>query len=417
MRHDECSETLLLMYLDGEGTPADRVRIQAHLDSCWLCRSRLAALERNLHRIADVMAGPVAHGFPEEKIAAAKSRLNAAIAAERPAKAAPVPVFSRLWRVAWIPATAAAFTGGVIWVANRPPVAPPAKPVEVAVRRSVAVSPVPPVAAVPTVAAPQKPVLQAPMGPSRAELTLLALQVCEAAHVLGFDLGRPLNVRIEDEGVRISGLTAQEESDLRAAVTLPESGATLIAGPEAGIENAEQTLAPQAVSGPDVALDAKLPLHAEIAEIAGGDDKVKAFADRAVRSSEMLNRRVHALRELSLALTEADESLLDEEGRARLSLLAAAHIRAMESQAADLRRQLAGLAGQMDDVSGNAGESWRAIASEWYARYGPVHRAVLDLFTMHPEREIDRTSSLSALTELRSLEASLGWRPALTSRN
>lgn len=416
MRHDECNETLLLMYLDGEGTPAERVRLQAHLDACWLCRSRLAALERNLHRIADVVASPSAHGFPEKKIVEARKRLKEAIAAERPAKAASVPMFSRMWRVAWIPATAAAFTGGAIWVANRPPAAPAAKPVELAVHRSVATAPVQSVPPMPTIPVPPRPVLQAPMEPSRAELARLALLVCEAAHVLGFDVGRPLNVRIEAGRVRISGLTSQDESDLRAALALPESGPTLLADSGTGMETAVETLETQAVSGPDVSPDAKLPLHAEIVAIAGGEDKVKAFADRAVRSSEILNRRVHALQELSLALTEADESLLDEDGRARLSLLAAAHIGAMESQAADLRDQLGGLPGQMDGASRSAGESWRAIAGEWYARYGPVHRAVLDLFTIHPEREIDRTSSLAALTELHSLQAGLGWRPGLTSR-
>lgn len=64
MGHDYYNETLLLIYLDGEGTPAERMRIQAHLDACWLCRSRLAALEREVLKGVTMQLGYVANrGF------------------------------------------------------------------------------------------------------------------------------------------------------------------------------------------------------------------------------------------------------------------------------------------------------------------------------------------------------------------
>ena len=49
------SDHELIAYLDGELATGERNRTRGHLDSCWHCRTRLASLEREIHRLTVAM--------------------------------------------------------------------------------------------------------------------------------------------------------------------------------------------------------------------------------------------------------------------------------------------------------------------------------------------------------------------------
>lgn len=412
MRHDECSEARLMLYLDGEASLAERAATQAHLEACWLCRGRLAHLERDLHRIADAVAGASGEPFPAQRMDAARNRLRTALALERQSATSATPL-ARLWRVAWIPAAAAAFTGGMAWVANLPSETPPAAP-SPTIRRVVVEPATAPVFVPPPTVPPPAPAT--PARPARSELVRFALQVYETAHAMGLTVERPLQIRIEGRAVQVTGLSAEEEENLRLALALEDRQTDWFEG-AAPLEPTGETNASPLVEGPATSLDLRIPLHAEIAAIAGGDDSVKAFADRAVRLSEQINRRAHALDELALALPEADEALLGEAERMRLSLLVVEHLREMERHAGELRLQLALLTAPAEPRQEPAAGGWQEIAAQYRARYAPVHRAVLDLFTLQPGREVDVAGGLAALAELWGLDAGRAWHPRLTRRN
>lgn len=57
------SDEQLLAHLDGEMPDGARRRLDAHLRSCWSCRARQAALEHQIHRIAEAFVEP---GFPDD---------------------------------------------------------------------------------------------------------------------------------------------------------------------------------------------------------------------------------------------------------------------------------------------------------------------------------------------------------------
>lgn len=414
MRHDECSEERLLLYLDGEATTAERTSTKAHLASCWLCRGRLARLEQDLHQIADAVAGSVGRSYPEQRMETARQRLQAAMAMEHRSVASRSVPLAKLWRLAWIPAAAAAFTGGIVWVASVPNETLPAAPPPA--RQMMAETQIPPAPdfVPPSTLPPPEP---APMtGPARAELARFALQVYETAHAMGLTVERPLQIRIEDRAVQVTGLSAEEEENLRLALALEDRQMDWFKG-AAPLEPTGETNASPLVEGPATSLDLRIPLHAEIAAIAGGDDGVKVFADRAVRLSERINRRAHALDELARALPESDEALLGEAERMRLSLLVVEHLREMERHAGELRLQLALLTAPAEPRQETAAGGWQEIAAQYRTRYAPVHRAVLDLFTLQPGREVDLAGGLAALAELWGLDAGRAWHPRLTSRN
>lgn len=415
MRHDECSEARLLLYLDGEATPAEHASTKAHLASCWLCRGRLARLEQDLHQIADAVAGGSGRSYPRQRMETARRRLQAAMTMEHRGAASRAVPLAKLWRLAWIPAAAAAFTGGVVWVASVPKETPPVTSPP-PVRQMMAEPQIPHAPAFVPPSALPPPAPPPFSGPTRAELARFALQVYETAHAMGLTVERPLQIRIEDRAVQVTGLSAEEEENLRLALALEDRQMDWFEG-AAPLEPTGETSASPLVEGPATSLDLRIPLHAEIAAIAGGDDGVKAFADRAVRLSERINRRAHALDELARALPESDEALLGEAERMRLSLLVVEHLREMERHAGELRLQLAPLTAPAEPRQETAAGGWQEIAAQYRTRYAPVHRAVLDLFTLQPGREVDLAGGLAVLAELWSLDAGRTWHPRLTSRN
>lgn len=80
MRIKHCSEEQLLAYLDGELGYLSRYRCARHLRKCWKCREQLAAVEKQIERLARLAREEQARVCPEA--AAAKRRFLAAVAYE-----------------------------------------------------------------------------------------------------------------------------------------------------------------------------------------------------------------------------------------------------------------------------------------------------------------------------------------------
>lgn len=58
-----CSDEQLLAHLDGEMSGWRRARLESHVQSCWTCRARRAALERQIHQIAEPFEE---EGYPDD---------------------------------------------------------------------------------------------------------------------------------------------------------------------------------------------------------------------------------------------------------------------------------------------------------------------------------------------------------------
>jgi hypothetical protein len=72
MFEKHCNDEALLAYQDGELSGRGKRRVQQHLESCWICRGRQAALQQQIHALADAFQGA---RFPDSDwLAGARSR-------------------------------------------------------------------------------------------------------------------------------------------------------------------------------------------------------------------------------------------------------------------------------------------------------------------------------------------------------
>lgn len=110
-------ENLLVAYMDGRATEADRRDVELHLVACSACRTRTEEFGRMWSALDEAPAPQVSPAF--------EARLRAHIAAEP----------QRTW-LAWFPAPRFAFSAALllmlsVWVGNRPAIDVPLETVAV----------------------------------------------------------------------------------------------------------------------------------------------------------------------------------------------------------------------------------------------------------------------------------------------
>jgi hypothetical protein len=107
------SDEQLLAHLDGELTGWGRTRMESHLEACWTCRARQAALEKQVHRIASAFEDA---RFPSDDWAERQiGRFRRWEAQQPPDRLLRPARFSNRWFIAAPTALAAAAFAGWFW--------------------------------------------------------------------------------------------------------------------------------------------------------------------------------------------------------------------------------------------------------------------------------------------------------------
>ena len=65
---NHCSEEQLLAWLDGELSPAQRIRVEKHVVECWRCRTAIQTLEEDIATVVRMLR-PVEASHPPDRIA------------------------------------------------------------------------------------------------------------------------------------------------------------------------------------------------------------------------------------------------------------------------------------------------------------------------------------------------------------
>lgn len=428
MRHAGIDDALLLRHADGELSAAETAAVREHLETCWVCRARLSAIEQDLHRLARLST----HGgylAPERKRAAWEAILSRIEAEPGIAQAR-----RRWWRPAVLtPASAAiAFAAGAMWVASHrepPPAKAPAPVVLAPPARAPAANPAP----VPT------PVRTPEVTPQPAEIGGLpeaprpnplaeAIEAYRAVHAMGACFREGVSVELPEHGpvtVRgVLGSSARREALASALAARVPNGLRLeLRAMDEPVEAPGEEIRPAVEVDAPVQGGLRIPLYGLVARSLAGagtpaaplEGRVLEYAETAMRLSETVNREVQALDRLAATFRENREAELDEEPRGRLAVLVMDHFRRLEAESAALRVHLAAAFGEPSGGRRQVVGTWQGAARQWREDYPHLHQTLLRAFSIETEAGGEEAAA-RVRAGLRSLESYSWWEPQFSSR-
>ncbi len=391
MKHPESVQ--LLRYADGELSASEAPAVRAHLEACWECRMELEEFQKTIVECVryrknvlqvHMPSPPAPWGDIQMKFAQADASLG------RPA------IFSQ-WRAAlsgmfigprkWV--SASLLLGVVVtaatlrFVSDRPLVPPVPGPAEQ--RQNTALS------ELPKYDIPAAPALSAPTGPNTpsdgAPQVLLPaataadeLRVFVALHLVGADLGEPVQVTRSEGRIHVAGIGVEpgRQSQILAALS---------AIPNLDIRfNEPATSATQAADfAPRGTMETSAPASGfqdTILHQLGSRAAFEHFSNQVFEHSESLKARAHAIRRLAQRFPVEVESGLNPRERQMLLDLRRQHLAILDREADEIRRatQLV-LPGVSIPASPRmTPASWQAAAEEVFQASGQVERSLAIAF-------------------------------------
>jgi hypothetical protein len=250
VRPKHCSDEQLLEYLDSESGAAARIGVRWHLSRCWRCRTRLNAIEAQVHSLLRAIDQ---HPFPPERIDAARERFFRSAAAVGDGSGARVRFPPRVIVPRILACIAASLSAFALWHLTPARVEPKSeRPIPAAAAKAPPATPPPP--EIPTFA----PIPAKPRGDLRPQFDIddLEVRALYALHQAGACLGG--EVRLVQTDANHLELTGSVESDAKRgqisaliSAMVPEGGIMVNLGtlaelrvadlpPAAGMTTADQ---------------------------------------------------------------------------------------------------------------------------------------------------------------------------------
>ena len=306
------SDGELLHFADGEMPGRDRARVEAHLATCWECRTQLEELQKTIgecvrYRRAVSDSRIVSPPKPWFDIERQFAELDASAARGW---------FSRAW-LRWAALAASAIGVWALVQQFRPPQVRPPADAQVA-RDPVASKPVP-------ATAPFVPLRQEKQAVQRATASE-ELQVFAALRRLDADLGDPIDVTRDDRHIIVSGVGIDGDLERRIEAELrgiPRVEVRFSDPPE-------EIQQPAAGSTAAISADAA-ELQSKLEQQLGGRAAFDHFADQVLSILEMVMSRSHAIRRLAERFPPAVESRLNKDDRLLLMRLRREHAVALNA--------------------------------------------------------------------------------------
>jgi hypothetical protein len=262
------------------------------------------------------------------------------------------------------------------------------------------------VAAVEAPVRPAEPSRPAAVAPGPTASISDELQVLAALHRIGADLGDPVEVKISEGRVLVSGMgiPSERQKQIRSALAGMSNVAVQFADPSATPALAE----PQAPASAGTANAPPGKVQARIEQQLGGRAEFERFSTQMLDATESAMSRTYALRALAQRFSAQYETALPTTDREVLRSLAGEHAAALVSQVAALQHAigpvLAGIGAPPRTAEAGAA-NWQSAADDLF-RAGRRFEMLLSVtlgVTPRAAPSADLPGDLSAaLAELRA---------------
>jgi anti-sigma factor RsiW len=235
------------------------------------------------------------------------------------------------------------------------------------------------------------------------------LRVLAALHAIGADLGDPVEVKLEDGKVLVSGVgvPAERQREIRARLDAIPGVEIDFADAPAGVGQADAGLTPPAASEVPKAA----PLEARIEKQLGGRVEFERFSAQMLDWTEAAMARAYALHALAERFPAVSEARMSTQDRGLLDDLAREHVRHLSARIDSLNRTLApvlvALGGPQAPAQGRptGAQAWQPAAEEAYRAARRAERLISLLMGATAEKADSRNAPadlLAALTEARA---------------
>jgi hypothetical protein len=415
----------LLRYADGELAAREIPAVRAHLEACWQCRMELAEFHKTINECVryrknvlqtHLPSPPAPWGDIQRKFTEADASLG------RPS------IFTQ-WRAAvsglilgprkW---AAASLLLGVIVVAatlrfrsDQPLLQPGPSPTE---QRLNAAS-----SEIPKQAIPAAPALSAPTGPNTpSEGALPAtmpaataadeLRVFVALHLVGADLGEPVQVTRSEGRIHVSGLGIEPGRQSRILAALSAIPNLDIRFTEAA--SGAQQIADFAPAGTVSSAASKSGFQEQILRQLGTRAAFEHFSNQVFERSENVMARAHAIRRLAQRFPVEVEYGMSSGERQMLLDLRRQHLGMLDRESDELRRaaQSAVPAATIPEPPQSRPASWQSAAEELFLSSRQVERSLAIALGASPgEMTADRL-----FTDVAQLKGSIEANRRLTAQ-
>ena len=380
----------LLRYADGELAAREIPAVRAHLEACWQCRMELEEFHKTINECVryrksvlqtHLPSPPAPWGDLQRKFTDADESLG------RPS------IFTQ-WRAAvsglipnprkW---AAASILLGVVVVAatlrfrsDQPLLQPGPNTTEQ--RRNAVSSELPKqyIPAAPALSAPTEPYTTPSDGVLPATMPAATaadeLRVFVALHLVGADLGEPVQVTRTEGRIHVSGMGIEPSRQSRIL-------AALSAIPNLDIRFTEPASgAPQvgdfAPAGTQISTELKSGFQEQILRQLGTRSAFEHFSNQMFERSESVMARAHAIRRLAQRFPVEVESGMNIEERQMLSDLRRQHLGVLDRESDEIRRatQSAVPAATIPAPPQSRPASWQAAAEDLFLSSRQVERSL-----------------------------------------
>jgi anti-sigma factor RsiW len=378
----------LLRYADGELPANETPAVRAHLEACWQCRTELEELHKTINDCVryrshvlqtNLPSPPAPWGDIDQMFTQAEASLC------RPA------MFSQ-WRAAlsalftgrrkWFTASlllGVAFAAATLRIHKDQPVITPGPAPANQISSDL-----------PKQDVPSAPALSAPTGPTTPSAPLLdgapqaivpaataadELRVFVALHLVGADLGEPVQVSRSEGRIHIQGTGIEPHRQSRILAALNAIPNLDVHFNEVGSNTPQVAdFTPAAPAGSN----ANTGLQEQILRQLGTRAAVEQFTNQLMERSDNLMARAHAVRRLAQRFPPYVEATLGPDERKMLLDLRRQHIAAMELESEEiLRMSRAALpANPLPAMNAPAPASWQASSDDLFQSSRNVERAL-----------------------------------------
>lgn len=364
-------QTELLRFLDGELPSRETRGLERHLEACWDCRAEIEELKKTVAECVRYRNEYLAQAMPEPPqawgdIYTAFARVDR----DRPQPSGLLQLLRGTgsplrWAVgaatAALAVAGALYFGGTVSETKHPAPLPSIQ--EPQVLRNSAESGAAPLEVPPRPVVPSRPAAIAP-GPSASISD--ELNVLQALHGIGADLGDPLHVSLSSGRVLVAGvgIAPARQREIRTA---------LDALPLVSVEFYEPIAAPipaaAAPANPTAAPAESAPVFQNKLEAQfGGRAALDRFAAQALDWNNVLMSHAYAIR--SLAQQFPNDRALTDTDRASLHALALEHLNAMSVPAGNYEHALVPVLAAMGATAparaSSAGSDWQAVSEQLF---------------------------------------------------
>ena len=416
----------LLRYADGELATKEIPAVRAHLEACWQCRMELEEFHKTINECVryrknvlqtHLPSPPAPWGDLQSKFTEADASLG------RPSMlsqwwAAFSGIFpgSRKWAAATLLLGVVVVAATLRFRSDQPLIQPGPKPAEEWRNPASSELPKQDIPAAPALSAPTEPNTTPSDGALPATMPAATaadeLRVFVALHLVGADLGEPVQITRSEGRIHVSGLGIEPSRQARIL-------AALSAIPNLDIRFTEPVsgaprVADFSPAGTGIPAASKSGLQEQILRQLGTRSAFELFSNHVFERSEGVMARAHAIRRLAQRFPVEVESGMSDGERQMLLDLRRQHLGALDLESEEIRRaaQSAVPTATIPAAPQSRPASWQAAAEELFISSRQVERSLAIALGASPgEMTTDRL-----FTDVAQLKGSIETNRRLTAQ-